>query len=313
MPICRYPLALLTSDPELFAALGAEFKRQAPGLRIAGPDDPAACEARVAACWFPPQGSLGRLPRLALLHSTGAGIDHFSSDSSAPKLPACRVIDPEHRRGMIEYVRWTALHYQRDFDRALAQQTRRIWRRHPQRAAAEFRVGVMGLGSLGAAVALDLANAGYPVRGWSRSDKRLPGIECHAGDDAFPGFLAGLDLLVNLLPLTDATRGILNQRAFARLARGAAIVNCGRGPHLVTEDLALALHAGQLRGAALDVFEAEPLPSTHPLWSCPGVLLTPHMASAASYPVIVRQILDNARNLYLGLPLRGAVDWTRGY
>jgi glyoxylate/hydroxypyruvate reductase A len=306
-------VVLLAADTTLLAQLQAAFARQAPELRVVLADDPAALHAQVAACWHPPAHSLERLPALQLVHSVAAGVDHLHSDSSRPDVPVCRVVDPDHRRGMTEYVRWAVLHFHRDFDRVTAQQRENRWQRHPQRPAGQFKVGVMGFGSLGAAIADDLANAGYAVRGWARSARQLPGVGCHHGDDQFDGFLDGLDMLINLLPLTDATRGILCSRTFAALAPGAVIVNGGRGQHLRIDDLEQALVSGQLRGAVLDVFEHEPLSADDRLWQMPGVIVTPHMASAASHDCIARQVAENARRLLSGEPLNNLVDPTLGY
>lgn len=214
---------------------------------------------------------------------------------------------------MTEYVRWAVLHFHRDFDRVTAQQRENRWQHHPQRPASQFKVGVMGLGSLGTAIAEDLAGAGYIVRGWARSVRQLPGVTCHHGDNQLADFLDGLDMLINLLPLTDATRGILCSRTFDALAPGAAIINGGRGQHLRVDDLEQALTSGQLRGAVLDVFECEPLPVDDRLWQMSGVIVTPHMASAASHDVIVQQVAENARRLMCGAPLNNQVDPYLGY
>lgn len=306
-------VVLLASDTALLGQLQAAFARQAPELRVVLAHDPAAAQAQVAACWYPPANSMARLPNLQLVHSVAAGVDHLLTDPSRPDVPACRVVDPDHRQGMTEYVRWAVLHFHRDFDRVTAQQRQNLWQRHPQRPAGQYKVGVMGLGSLGAAIANDLAGAGYAVRGWARSPRQLPGVACYHGDDQFDGFLDGLDMLVNLLPLTDATRGILCSKTFAALAPGAVIVNGGRGQHLQIDDLQHALASGQLRGAVLDVFEKEPLPVDDRLWQMPGVIITPHMASAASHDCIARQVAENARRLASGEPLNNLVDPTLGY
>jgi glyoxylate/hydroxypyruvate reductase A len=306
-------VVLLTNDTVLNSELQAAFARNAPELKVVLPDDPAAAEAQIAACWYPPAGSMAHLPNLQLVHSVAAGVDHLRTDPSRSDLPACRVVDPDHRRGMTEYVRWAVLHFHRDFDRVAAQQRHSAWQRHPQRPAGQFKVGVMGLGSLGAAIASDLAGAGYAVCGWARSPREIPGVICHHGDGQFEAFLNGLDMLVNLLPLTDATRGILCSKTFAALAPGAAIVNAGRGQHLIVDDLQQALASGHLRGAVLDVFEQEPLPVDDRLWQMPGVIITPHMASAASDDCIALQVAENARRLVNGEPLNNLVDPDLGY
>lgn len=306
-------VVLLTRDADLIGELQAAFAAHAPQLTVVTQDDARASTATVAACWFPPVGSLAALPRLQLVHSVAAGVEHLVAAGPYPALPVCRVVDPAHRQGMLEYMRWAVLHYQRGFDQVLAHQPSQTWRRPPQVPAGDYRVGVMGLGSLGAAVAEDLADAGYAVRGWARTPKYLRGVDCQAGDAALSRFLDGLDLLINLLPLTPATAGILGHATFTQLARGAVIVNGGRGGHLDAQALATALSEGQVRAALLDVFTHEPLPATDPLWHLPGVTVTPHMASAASYPCIATQVAENTRRLAAGEPLLHTVDPALGY
>lgn len=306
-------VALMSRDTLLLKQLQEAFARCAPQLSAVLADDPRAANAQIAACWFPLPDSLAALPNLQVIHSVAAGIDHLEHDPSCPDLPVCRVVDPGHRQGMTEYVRWAVIHFHRGFDQVLEQQRQQHWERPLQRPAHEFWIGVMGLGSLGSAIAQDLASAGYEVRGWARSSKDLPGVQTFAGSDAFNPFLDGVELLINLLPLTHETRGILNRQAFEHLANGAALVNVGRGGHLNIEDLRQALARGKLRGALLDVFEQEPLPADHPLWKTPGVTITPHMASAASHDCIADQIAENFRRLNAGEPLLNSADRLLGY
>ena len=306
-------VVLLSRDTLLLKQLQAAFARSAPQLTAVLADDDRATHAQMAACWFPLPGSLGALPNLQVIHSVAAGIDHLDHDPSCPDLPICRVVDPGHRQGMTEYVRWAVIHFHRGFDQVLSQQPKQHWERPLQRAAGQFKVGVMGLGSLGSAIALDLAAAGYDVRGWARRDKDLPGVHRFAGADALNPFLDGVELLINLLPLTSETRGILGRATFERLANGAALVNCGRGAHLNIDALEQALAKGQLRGALLDVFEQEPLPVDHRLWTMPGVTITPHMASAASHDCIAEQVAENFRRLNAGESLLNCADRLLGY
>ena len=306
-------VVLLSRDNLLLKQLQAAFARSAPQLKAVLADDPQAANAQIAACWFPLPGSLAALPNLQVIHSVAAGIDHLDHDPSCPDLPICRVVDPGHRQGMTEYVRWAAIHYHRGFDQVLLQQQDQRWERPLQRAAGQFKVGVMGLGSLGSAIALDLAAAGYDVRGWARRSKDLPGVQTFAGAEKLDPFLEGLELLINLLPLTSETRGILGNATFEHLANGAAIVNCGRGGHLNIDDLEQALNGGKLSGALLDVFEQEPLPVDHRLWNMPGVTITPHMASAASHDCIAEQVAENFRRLNADEPLLNCADRTLGY
>lgn len=306
-------VVLLTNEIELIDELRPAFAQVAPELRVLQAHEAGAAEAEVAACWFPPAGALQALPRLRLIHSVSAGIEHLDTAGDLPAVPVCRVVDPEQRQGMVEFMRWTVIHYQRHFDLALANQRQARWQRPPQIPAGEYRVGVLGLGSMGSAVAQDLAGAGYAVRGWSRSAKTLAGVDCYHGDSGLQDCLAGLDLLINLLPLTAATERLLDSQLFAALAPGAVLVNGGRGQHVAAADLTAALSSGKLRAALLDVFEQEPLPADHPWWHTPGITVTPHMASAASARCIASQIAENTQRLLTGAALLHRADPALGY
>ncbi|WP_188983404.1 2-hydroxyacid dehydrogenase [Pseudomonas matsuisoli] len=307
-------IVLLCRDPALEAWLAEVFATHAPHLDVQRPGDADAGAAEVAVCWYPAAGSLDRLPALKLIHSIGSGVDHLEQDPSQPlNVPVCRVVDPDHSLGMAEYVHWGVLHFHRRFDQVLNGRSTQQWQRPVQRTARDFQVGVMGLGAIGTPVARRLADAGYAVRGWARTARELPDVATYAGDAARDDFLNGLDVLINLLPLTPATQGLLAHEVFDRLAPGAALINCGRGGHVNEAHLLEALDRGRLRGALLDVFEQEPLSVDSPLWRCPQVWITPHMASAASDACIATQVAENVRRLGAGLPLNNLVDPALGY
>ncbi|KTT35741.1 2-hydroxyacid dehydrogenase [Pseudomonas oryzihabitans] len=307
-------LVLLCQDPELTHWLAVLFAEQAPHLAVVRPEEAGAERAEVAVCWFPPAGSLGRLPNLRLVQSIGSGVDHLAQDESRdPRVPVCRVVDPALALGMSEYVHWGVLHFHRGFDQVIGGHSSQRWQRPVQRPSQHFRVGVMGLGALGTPVAARLAAAGYEVRGWARTARGVDGVATFAGPQALPDFLDSLDVLVNLLPLTAATRGLLDMKVFRQLALGGALINCGRGQHLNLGDLREALACGQLRGALLDVFEQEPLPADSWLWRTPGIWVTPHMASSAADACIARQVADNVARLDVGLELNNQVDPELGY
>ncbi|HYI82632.1 MAG TPA: NAD(P)-dependent oxidoreductase, partial [Acetobacteraceae bacterium] len=193
------------------------------------------------------------------------------------------------------------------------QQRAAVWEEIPVRPASTRRVGVMGLGVLGRAVLERLSPFGFALSGWSRSARSVPGVECHAGAEALPGFLSGCGILVCLLPLTPETRCILDRRLFDALPRGAGLVNVGRGPHLVADDLLAALDDGQLSAALLDVAEPEPLPPEHPFWRHPRIWLTPHIASQTQPETAVEAVIANLRRHAAGDALVGTVDLGRGY
>lgn len=292
---------------------GPLLREAAPELEVVVWPDPAFREAEVAVCWNAPTGVYAQMPRLRLVHSIAAGVDNVVAGQELRGLPVCRVVDPKLAEGMVQYVLWSVLHFHRRLDQAQANQRARIWQRPPLQPASDCRVGLMGLGQLGTPIARALLGLGYAVNGWSRSAHALDGLTLYQGPEALPAFLAATDVLVCVLPLTASTRGILNRDTFAALPRGAAVVNCGRGEHLVVPDLLAALDSGQLRGAVLDVFAHEPLPADDPLWAAPGVVVTPHMATMASSTVVAQQVAQNVRRLVAGEPLVNQVDSSRGY
>jgi glyoxylate/hydroxypyruvate reductase A len=228
-------------------------------------------------------------------------------------LPIARLVDDNQTAGMRDYVLATVLKYHRRLDVYARQQADRVWNRLPHVDADQRRVGIMGLGALGIAVAKTLRSLDFDVAGWSRTPKDLRGVATYAGVEGWLPFLARSDILVCLLPLTPETRGILDRRTFAALPQGAAVINAGRGGHLIPADLIEALDSGQLGGATLDVFEHEPLKPEDPLWAHKLIDITPHIATISTPRTAAARIVENIRRARAGLPLLDLVDRTRGY
>lgn len=292
----------------------AELTARMPGLEVRiWPDvgDPADIE--VALVWRAPPGELARYPNLKAILSLGAGIEWLIGDPTVPDVPIARMVDPSLTRTMTEYVFLAVLRHHREFDRFEREQRARRWAYRFPPQAADRRVGIMGLGELGAAAARALARHGFQVAGWSRTPKAIDGVTSHAGRAALAGFLHRTDILVCLLPLTADTQGILDAETFAALPHGAAVINVARGAHLVEADLLAALDSGHLGGATLDVFREEPLPPESPLWAHPKILITPHVASYCVPSTAADGVVDNIRRALAGEPLRHQVDRTRGY
>jgi glyoxylate/hydroxypyruvate reductase A len=305
---------LYKADPERGKQWAQIFAHKAPDIEFrlwpeAG--DPAA--VRYLAAWQPPNDPARMLPNLEVIFSVGAGIDQFDLSSVPDHIAVVRMIEPGIVEGMVEYVTQSVLTLHRDLFDYAQQQEQRVWRELPVRAAAARRIGVLGLGMLGSAVLERLRLFGFPCAGWSRSAHALPGVECYAGSAALDAFLARTDILICLLPLTDATRGLLNRSLFAKLPKGASFINVGRGPQVNQSDLLDALDNGHLHIAILDVTDPEPLPPAHPFWTHPRVRLTPHIASATRPESAVDVVLDNIRRHRDGLPMLGQIDRARGY
>src|SRR5271155_828827 len=253
--------------------------------------DPA--EIEYALVWRPAPGLLASLPNLKLILSLGAGIDHILGDPLLPRaVPIVRLVDPYLIAAMSEYVVLQVLRLHRHDLDYRAQQQAGIWRELPQKNAGEKTVGILGFGEIGQDAGRKLKGLGFPVSGWGRRERTVPGFATFAGMDGLLQLLVQTEILVCLLPLTPETRGILSARTFAALPRGAGLVNAGRGGHLVEEDLIPALASGQLSAAALDVFGEEPLPPGHPFWPHPRILVTPHIAGTTNPQTAAPIILD---------------------
>ena len=309
-------MALLFKSEMDRADLWAEALRRCdPALEVrVWPEVGAPAEIDYALVWKPPPGLLASLPALKLIFSLGAGVDHLTSDPELPAgVPVLRMVEPGLTGGMTEYVVMSVLmHHRRMVDYAGLQRDK-VWKVLPAPLAAERRVGIMGLGVLGAEAAAALTGLGFDVAGWSRTPKSVPGVESFHGTKQLEAFLARSEILVCLLPLTGETRSILNARTFAQLPRGAAVINVGRGDLLAEDDLLRALDGGQIGTATLDVFAAEPLAPEHPFWTHPRVVITPHIASLTVPDSGARAVIDNIRRHEAGTPLHNVADLGRGY
>jgi glyoxylate/hydroxypyruvate reductase len=271
-----------------------------------------------ALVWKPAAGVLATFPSLRGIFSLGAGVDHILKDPNLPDVPLVRVADPDMTMRMSEYVVQHVLMHHRQQRRLDAFQARAAWESLEQWPASAVRVGVMGLGVLGTDAAGKLQMMGFQVAGWSRSRKRIDGLDCYAGEAELGSFLDRTDILVSLLPLTRETRGLIDRKLISRLAKdgplgGPVLINAGRGESQVESDIIAALDAGELAGATLDVFETEPLPPDSPLWRHPKVTVTPHMAADSDPETICRYVLGQIDRIERGLPPENIVDRARGY
>lgn len=277
--------------------------------QIGAPED-----IRYALVWNPPPGLLATLPNLRAILVLGAGVDGLLQDPTLPgRVPVLRLVDAGLKDQMTEYGLYAVLHFHRDMPYYQSRQREGRWQPRAAVPAAHRRVGVMGLGVLGADLARALARMGFQVHGWSRSPRRIEGVAIFQGEQGMREFLGSSQILVNLLPLTPQTQGILNSEIFSRLPAGAAVINLARGGHLVEEDLLAALDSGHLSGAMLDVFQHEPLPRENPLWPHPKVFITPHISAQTVTELAEGQVIENIRRIERGEPPHGVVYPDRGY
>lgn len=279
-----------------------------------GEVDDALIDAAIVA--NPPLGSLAGLTGLRLIQSLWAGVDRLLQDDSLPpEVPIARMVDPAMNAAMAETALWAVLSLHRGFFDCAQQQRDGIWHQAPQALADEVPVLVLGHGQMGRAAAQRLAQLGYPASTWGRqpSAHSLPGVRHRHGEAGLKSALAKACIVVNLLPLTAATRGILGQALFDQLPAGASIVNLARGAHLLEVDLLKALDTGRVHRAVLDVFYSEPLPAGHPFWSHPRVTVLPHVAAQTDLRSAAAVALANIDALARGAPLAHTVSRSAGY
>ncbi len=283
------------------------------------PDAGEPADIEAAVCWNShDMAELRRYPNLKLLVSMGAGVDHLlRAPGPPPGVPVARLKDDRLTSAMGEWVLLNVLRFHRQDPEYRAQQAARVWNELPAPDTAERRIGILGLGQLGAHAAGMLRAVGFPVLGWTRQARELAGVTTYAGAEGLRAMLGQTDILVCLLPLTPETRGILNRDTFARLRRklagGPVIVNAARGGHQVETDIAAALVDGTLASASLDVFEVEPLPQDSPLWDLPNCYITPHIAAISDERAGVAYFSAAIAGHRAGRPLPHVVDRARGY
>lgn len=300
---------LYLADPSRGPRWRSMFAAHAPDIpfRLAVEDhDPA--QVRYLMTWDSPQDLLERYPNVDIVFSAGAGAEQFTADRVPLRVPVVRMVEPGLAAGMAEYVAFGVLALHRHMLDHVADQREGAWRPRLLVPASRRRVGIMGLGALGLASIGTLKNFGFALSGWNRSPRSIEGVTTYAGQDELDAFLGSCDILICLLPLNEATQGILNGRLFEALPRGAGLVNVGRGGHLVEEDLLAALDSGQIGGAVLDVFAEEPPPQDHPFWRHPRVLMTPHIASMTQPETAAPVVIANIRRHRAGEPMINVVD-----
>ncbi len=268
---------------------------------------------KMAIVWKHPHQSLHQFPNLQLVSSMGAGVDHIISD---PLLPAhwkvSRIVDEQLAQSMSNYLLAAVLNHHKRLLEYLPMQEKKEWG-YSDEPERPVQVGILGMGHLGTDIAKKLLALGFPVSGYSQSKKQLPGVRSFAGEQELDEFLQEANVLICLLPLTGESRNFLNIRLFKKCRPGTFLINVARGEHLVEEDLISALERGYLSKALLDVFREEPLPSAHPFWRHPKIMITPHISSVTKPDAAIPQIVENYRRLQEGEKLQHTIARDKGY
>ncbi|WP_269580990.1 NAD(P)-dependent oxidoreductase [Roseibium sp. Sym1] len=308
---------LLSSNMDLKSFYGLETSGRDADVRLFEPEEVSDPDAiRFAVCWLPDTDAFAPYPNLQMAMSIGAGVDallgHPGLDETAM---VCRVRDPHQAELMAGYTAHEVLHVLRDFAALKESQDRQDWAPLPMAPPRDTTIAVLGNGTMGKSVTRALAALGFTVRVACRTipDDPLAGVGYVAGADAVLRAAEGANIVVNVLPLTQATENILNARLFGRLAEGSWLVQIGRGEHLHEMDFMAALDSGRLAGASLDVFRQEPLPADHPFWNDKRLRITPHIASDSTPSIVREQVLTSAKELLGGSVPSLAIDRRRGY
>lgn len=290
---------LLKADPKLEIGVWPDM------------DDYEAYDTAVV--WKHPAGLLKNFKNLKLIYSLGAGVDHILSDPDLPSnIKVARVVDTQLTQSMSNFIIMAVLNYQRRLSGYLQFRAEGRWQKLSP-TENPLHIGLLGLGELGSDAAKKLAMLGFDVHGFSRSPKKMDGVQTYHGEAGLDYMLSQVNMLVILLPLTSETKGMLNTSFFDKCQAGTYLINVARGQHLVESDLLQALDHGRISGAWLDVFQQEPLPEDHPFWQDPRILITPHIASVTNPASAAAQIAENHQRLLRNETLLHTIDMTKEY
>lgn len=267
----------------------------------------------VAVVWTVANGLLQHMTRLKAVLSLGAGVSQLDPAQIPARVPLARLVDVTLTHTMIDYARAVVFRYHRNLDLFAKASSDAYWEFVAPKRTMDTSIAILGMGELGSAIALALSADGFEVRGWARRPRSGSDIQCFAGDDGLALLVSQSDIVINVLPLTNETKAILNRELFRCFRRGAKLVNIGRGQHLVDADLLDALAAGWVGAATLDVANVEPLPQSHPFWRHPDILITPHVAGLSSPDSAAPVMAENIRRAMRREVLLNNVDRALGY
>lgn len=249
-----------------------------------------------------------------LFQNMWVGVEEILANGTVPAdAPLCRMVEDGITEGMTDYICGHVLRHHLDIDKSIHDTANGVWDPAVPPLSRDRRVGILGLGALGADAAAMLAHMRFDVAGWSRTQKHISGVNCYAGDEGLREVIARSEIIVTILPLTDETRHVINADILASAMDGAVIINPGRGPLIDDDALLEAMDSGKIAHATLDVFAVEPLPDGHPYWAHPSVTITPHIAAETRADGAARATIEQIGRLQRGEPLWRIVDRDLGY
>lgn len=276
--------------------------------------DPEAIE--FALCWCPEDQAFTPYPNLRLVSSIAAGVDNILACPSLPSdITLLRIRDDEQAKHMTGFALWHVIGAHREMGAYRQQQEQKIWQKVPYKRAEEISVAILGFGLMGSMLAEALVALGYRVTVLAkRARADIPaGVRLVTEAQGKEAAVKRAEIVVNLLPATADTQGILDAGLMHAMAPGGTLINLGRGNHLVEADLLAMLETGHLAGAALDVTAIEPLPEDHIFWRHPKIALTPHVAAETTATTLAKLVSEDIARFQAGTALRGLVDQSRAY
>lgn len=275
---------------------------------ISNPED-----VEFIATWKPHKNYVAEFPNLKVVQSVGAGIDHLLHTKIPDSIKVTRIVDPALKQEMFEHVLACVMTSMKNLLTYYKDQVRKEWKPTTYQNIKETTITILGLGEIGKLVAEQFVALGFQVKGWSNSPKNINGVESFSVKEGLNAAVSKTNFIVNILPLTDDTEGILNKDFFKECSDHAVLVNVGRGAHLVEKDLLIAIEEKQIKEAYLDVFVEEPLPENHPFWTNENVYVTPHIASVTNATTALKQVADNYNRMKNNEALLNEVSLERGY
>jgi glyoxylate/hydroxypyruvate reductase len=265
-------------------------------------------------CWKPNQDVLAEFPNIKVMQSVGAAVDHIINTQNIHNdQTVCRIVDEALSNDMFEFLLTIVLTQLKNIPLYIKQKEQKLWEPKAYKNIKDLTISIMGLGNIGAEVAEKMASIGFKVKGWSASKKDIKRVYSFVGDSELANFLNGTDVLINILPVTQQTMGIINKKLLMQINKGGFFINVGRGNHVIETDLVEMLNSDQLSGALLDVFDIEPLPINHLFWGHPKIQITPHIASVTHIQSAALLVVENYKNHLKGFPVKHIASLKKGY